>query len=154
MHQTAVFGLVRVPLRPVAENLRVLFVRHDLHDAVCRHRVFVEHERDDVAGFQFRVRDGLDVDQTPRVIRRFHRAGQNRIHLQSDQPHAHQGDRQQNRERDDQVCDGIPNLEKCGFHNFNLRHPCMRRAHKQNGTQVGNGIRDTTILRVFADADF
>ena len=95
MDQTRIGGLVGVALGPVAVDARLLRVRDDLHHPMGCHGMFIQQKCNDLPRLNVRRIHLSDVQQRPRRVRRFHRAGQHRIGLHPEQPSAYQRQRQQ-----------------------------------------------------------
>ena len=102
----AVGRVIRVSLR-----VEMLVFRIDGDHAVCDNiQVLIEHKGDRVADLHVLGRTGLDIDQRAGVIRRLHAAGQDAHRPQTDQPHAHQKQRQNDNQDHQHGGDSVPHL--------------------------------------------
>ena len=102
----AVGRVVRVSLR-----VEMLVFRIDGDHAVCDDiQVLIEHKGDRVTDLHVLGRTGLDIDQRAGVIRRLHAAGQDAHRPQTDQPHAHQKQRQNDNQDHQHGGDSVPHL--------------------------------------------
>ena len=79
-------------------------------------QVLIEYERDRVADLHVLGRTGLDIDQRAGVIRRLHAAGQDAHRPQTDQPHAHQKQRQNDHQHYQHGGDGIAHFLNLFWH--------------------------------------
>ena len=116
MDKGTVLGVIRVALGTETNNGWVFLVLDDAHDPVGGDGVLVQHEGDGLP-----LGDGVGVDlfhinQRARVIRRLHGAGQHGEHLQSNDPRAHQQERQDYHQRHQNGTDGVPDFLERAAH--------------------------------------
>ena len=125
----AVFRVVRVAFCAEAEGGRIVFIGDDTDDAVRRHGIFVEHERDDLAGFDFDGIDLFDVNQRAGVIGRFHRAGQHGEHPEAYDAGADQQDGKHDRQRDANGAERVENFTDGTVHRQPADPLCLNLAN-------------------------
>ena len=108
MDKSAILCFIGVALGAKTDHGGIFLVRHNTHNAVRGHGVFVQHKRDGLP-----LLNGVRVylfyiDQRACVIRRLHGTGQHGEHLQSGNSCAHQQKRQNHHQRNQNAADHIP----------------------------------------------
>ena len=112
MYQPTVLSFVGIALGAEANHGGILLIRDDAHNAVGDHGVLVQHKGDGLPDL-----DGVGVylfyiDQRTGVIGRFHGSGQHGEYLQAHDPCAHQQQRQNHHQRNQNTTDHIPDFFK------------------------------------------
>ena len=107
MYERTILGFVRVALGAEADHGGIFLVRDNAHDAVRGDGALVQHERDRLSNLDGIGVDLFDIDQRAGVIRRLHAAGQDAHRPQTDQPHTHQKQRQNDHQHHRSGGDGI-----------------------------------------------
>lgn len=115
-----VFRIIGIAFGTETQDAWVIFIGDNLHDPVGDDHLLAGHVGDHISGLQILGILIRHVDQRAYGKVGFHRAGEDRIHIESNQPDTHKCDGQKDRQHHENCGTNVPDFFNSAVQRFGL----------------------------------